>query len=54
MTSGTDRKLAYWDVEESYEIRNIDASISGSINGMDIAPDGRCLVTGGDDKLVKV
>lgn len=28
--------------------------MSGSINGMDIAPDGQSFVTGGDDKLIKV
>ena len=32
----------------------MDGSRSGSINGMDISPDGSIMVTGGDDKLIKV
>lgn len=54
ITSGTDRKLAYWEVYDGSAIREVDASATGSINGMDIAPDGITFVTGGDDKLVKV
>lgn len=54
ITSGTDRKLAYWEVYDGSAIREVDASISGSINGMDISPDGNTFVTGGGDKLVKV
>ena len=54
MTSGSDRKLAYWDALDGSQIREIDGSLSGAINGMDISPDGKQLVTAGADKLVKV
>ncbi|XP_068448325.1 cilia- and flagella-associated protein 52 [Clinocottus analis] len=54
ITSGTDRKVAYWDVFDGAVIRELEGSQSGAINGMHISQDGRHFVTGGDDKLVKV
>ncbi|XP_038597985.1 cilia- and flagella-associated protein 52 isoform X1 [Tachyglossus aculeatus] len=54
LTSGTDRKIGYWEVYDGSLIRELDGSLSGSINGMDIAPDGTYFVSGGDDQLVKV
>ncbi|CAH8622139.1 unnamed protein product [Heterobilharzia americana] len=54
ITSGTDRKIGYWEVYDGSLIRQLDGSRSGSINGMDITTDGDTFVTGGNDKLVKV
>ncbi|KAL4647974.1 cilia- and flagella-associated protein 52 isoform X1 [Arapaima gigas] len=54
ITSGTDRKIGYWEVYDGSAIRELEGSLSGSINGMDISPDGNYFVTGGDDKLLKV
>uniref|UniRef100_A0A7N6AUJ5 Cilia- and flagella-associated protein 52 n=1 Tax=Anabas testudineus TaxID=64144 RepID=A0A7N6AUJ5_ANATE len=54
ITSGTDRKVAYWDVYDGSAIRELEGSKSGAINGMHISQDGKHFVTGGDDKLVKV
>uniref|UniRef100_A0A8C2X6V7 Cilia- and flagella-associated protein 52 n=1 Tax=Cyclopterus lumpus TaxID=8103 RepID=A0A8C2X6V7_CYCLU len=54
ITSGTDRKVVYWDVFDGTVIRELEGSQSGAINGMHISQDGRHFVTGGDDKLVKV
>ncbi|KAM4603483.1 cilia- and flagella-associated protein 52 [Polymixia lowei] len=54
ITSGTDRKIGYWEVYDGSAIRELEGSLSGPINGMHIAQDGRHFVTGGDDKLVKV
>ncbi|VDP85178.1 unnamed protein product [Echinostoma caproni] len=54
ITSGTDRKIGYWEVYDGSLIRQLEGSRSGSINGMDITKDGNTFVTGGDDKLVKV
>ncbi|CAG5947586.1 cilia- and flagella-associated protein 52 [Menidia menidia] len=54
ITSGTDRKVAYWDVYDGSIIRELEGSQSGAINGMHITHDGKYFVTGGDDKLVKV
>jgi len=54
VTSGTDRKICYWESLDGSMIRQIEGSMSGSVNGMDIFSDGTKFVTGGDDKLVKV
>ncbi|KAJ8363474.1 hypothetical protein SKAU_G00123050 [Synaphobranchus kaupii] len=54
ITSGTDRKIGYWEVYDGSPIRELEGSLSGSINGMHISQDGSCFVTGGDEKLVKV
>uniref|UniRef100_A0A8C4XH24 Cilia- and flagella-associated protein 52 n=1 Tax=Erpetoichthys calabaricus TaxID=27687 RepID=A0A8C4XH24_ERPCA len=54
ITSGSDRKIGYWEVFDGAAIRELEGSLSGSINGMDIAQDGRHFVTGGDEKLLKV
>ena len=55
VTSGTDRKIGFWETHgEGERIRELDGSISGSVNAIDISPDGRYLVTGGDDRMIKV
>ena len=54
VTSGTDRKLAYWDTFDGTMIRQVVASTSGAINGMDMSEEGGQIATGGGDKLVKV
>ncbi|XP_024145493.1 cilia- and flagella-associated protein 52 [Oryzias melastigma] len=54
ITSGTDKKVTYWDVYDGSIIRNLEGSLSGPINAMHITKDGSHFVTGGDDKLVKV
>ncbi|KAG2461041.1 CFA52 protein, partial [Polypterus senegalus] len=47
ITSGSDRKIGYWEVFDGAAIRELEGSLSGSINGMDITQDGRHFVTGG-------
>ncbi|CAL8081753.1 unnamed protein product [Calicophoron daubneyi] len=54
ITSGTDRKIGYWEVYDGSLIRQLEGSRSGSVNGMDITKDGERFVTSGDDKIVKV
>ncbi|XP_039271314.2 cilia- and flagella-associated protein 52-like [Styela clava] len=54
ITAGSDRKMAYWETYDGSQIREVDGSLSGDINGMDVSPDGKTVVTGGNDKLVKV
>ncbi|XP_023385618.1 cilia- and flagella-associated protein 52 [Pteropus vampyrus] len=46
ITSGTDRKIAYWEVFDGSVIRELEGSLSGSINGMDITVEGVYFVTG--------
>ncbi|XP_076373067.1 cilia- and flagella-associated protein 52 [Tachypleus tridentatus] len=54
ITSGTDRKIGYWEVYDGSLIRELEGSKSGSVNAMDISHDGQVFVTGGNDKIVKV
>ncbi|KAL4240132.1 Cilia- and flagella-associated protein 52 [Mactra antiquata] len=54
LTSGTDRKLGYWEAFDGSLTRDLEGSKTGSVNAMDISPDGEYFVTGGDDKLLKV
>ncbi|PAA64158.1 hypothetical protein BOX15_Mlig006995g2, partial [Macrostomum lignano] len=54
ITSGTDRKISYWELYDGTLVRELDGSRSGSVNGMDISLDGQYFVTAGDDKIVKV
>ncbi|KAM6971925.1 cilia- and flagella-associated protein 52 [Aplochiton taeniatus] len=54
ITSGTDRKIGYWEAYDGSAIRELEASQSGAINGMHISHNGNHFVTGGDEKLVKV
>ncbi|XP_037073978.1 cilia- and flagella-associated protein 52-like [Pollicipes pollicipes] len=54
ITCGTDRKLAYWEIFDGSLIRELEAAQDGGLNAVDITPDGRFIVTGGDDKLLKV
>ncbi|XP_021093970.1 cilia- and flagella-associated protein 52 isoform X3 [Heterocephalus glaber] len=54
ITSGADRKIAYWEVFDGSVIRELEGALSGSVNGMDITQEGAHFVTGGNDHLVKV
>lgn len=54
ITSGTDRKISYWELFDGTLVRELDGSRSGAVNGMDISLDGQNYVTAGDDKIVKV
>jgi WD40 repeat protein len=63
ITSGSDRKIGYWDLHDGAQIREVDAAAAGNVNGIDIAitPYGTnsilpnyAFVTCGGDKLVKL
>uniref|UniRef100_A0A8B9LUC0 Cilia- and flagella-associated protein 52 n=1 Tax=Astyanax mexicanus TaxID=7994 RepID=A0A8B9LUC0_ASTMX len=54
ITSGTDRKIGYWEVFDGSAIRELYGSLTGAINSMDISQEGEHFVTGGDEKLIKV
>ncbi|XP_033630475.1 cilia- and flagella-associated protein 52-like [Asterias rubens] len=54
ITSGTDRKIGYWEAFNASQIREVDGSKTGAVNGMMVSPDGQHFVTCGDDKLIKV
>jgi WD40 repeat protein len=54
LTTGTDRKVGYWETFDGSMIRELEGSLSGSVNALDISSDGTYFVSGGDDKLIKV
>ena len=54
ITCGTDRKLGYWEISDGSLIRELEAARDGALNALDITADGKYIVTGGDDKLIKV
>ncbi|KAJ8336086.1 hypothetical protein SKAU_G00394290 [Synaphobranchus kaupii] len=54
VTSGSDRKIAYWEVFDGTAVRDLEGSLTGAINAMDISQDGNYFVSGGDDKMLKV
>ena len=54
LTVGTDRKVGYWETVDRSLLRELDGSLSGSVNSIDISVDGSFFATGGDDKLIKV
>ena len=54
LTSGSDHKIGYWEVQDGSALRELEGSKTGSINAMDISSDGTYYITGGEDRLVKV
>jgi len=54
LTTGTDRKLGYWETLDGSMVRELDGSMTGSVNALDVSADGLYFVCGGDDKMVKV
>jgi len=54
VTVSSDKRIVFWDGFNANVIRELEGSINGMPTSVDIAPDGRLFVTGGDDRLVKV
>eukprot|EP00898_Chlorokybus_atmophyticus_P004018 jgi/Chlat1/4617/Chrsp293S00812 len=54
LTTGTDRKITYWDAFDGQAIRVLDGSLSAALNALAISPDGVAFVSGGDDKDVRL
>ncbi len=54
LTGGSDRKIAYWESYDGSQIRELEASKSGTINGLDVDATGNLFITASSDKLVKV
>ncbi len=53
VTCGSDKKISIWETFDGSAIRDLDGS-TATINGLDVSPDGKYFVSGGDDKLIKV
>eukprot|EP00744_Colponema_vietnamica_P001007 GILI01001730.1.p1 GENE.GILI01001730.1~~GILI01001730.1.p1 ORF type:complete len:617 (-),score=150.79 GILI01001730.1:220-2070(-) len=54
LTTGSDRKITYWDTFDSQAIRMLDGSEDGEINALDITREGEHFVSAGEDRLVKL
>lgn len=54
VTTGTDRKVTWWDAFDGQAIRILEGSNAAEINALDISAAGDVVVTGGGDKDVKI
>ena len=54
LTTGSDRKITYWDCFDGEAIRMLDGSTTGEVNTLAISADGEIFVSGGEDKIVKM
>merc|ERR1719461_2043504 len=54
LTTGTDRKITYWDAIQGTPIRIIDGSDTASVDALAIGPLGEFIVSGGGDKIVRL
>lgn len=54
LTSGTDRKVGYWEVLDGTLVREVEGSPSGAVNAVDINANGEQFASGGDDQMVKL
>lgn len=54
LTTGTNRKISYWETYDGSLIRDVEGSPAAGLNAIDISPDGQYMVTGGNDQMVKV
>ena len=54
ITTGTDRKITYWDAADGSAIRIVDGSPAAEVCSLSVAPDGHSFVSGGGDMIVKL
>ncbi|XP_063235469.1 cilia- and flagella-associated protein 52 [Bacillus rossius redtenbacheri] len=54
ITVGSNRKIGYWEVFDGSLVREVEGSTSSSLNCVDVSSDGRLIVTGGNDQIVKM
>jgi WD40 repeat protein len=54
LTTGTDRKVCYWDCFDGQAIRMIDGSTEGEVNTLAITSEGEHFASGGSDKVLKL
>jgi WD40 repeat protein len=53
VTTGTDRKIQYWDAVNCVAIRELEGG-SGELHSLDLAGDGSFYATAGDERVVKL
>jgi WD40 repeat protein len=54
LTTGSDRKITYWDTYDGQAIRVLEGSEEGELTTLDISGSGSHYVSGGEDRLVKL
>jgi len=54
VSTGTDRKIGFWETYDGSLIRELDGSLTDSVNALDVSDDGVYVVSGGSDKIIKV
>ena len=54
LTTGSNRKITYWDCFDGQAIRMLDGSETGEINALAVTESGEHFVSGGQDKRVKL
>ena len=54
ITTGSDRKVSYWDIFDGQTIRMLDGSEEGEINALAITREGEHFLSGGEDHIVKL
>ena len=48
------RKINYFECFDGSQIRSLEGSLSGAIQGLKVTNDGKYMITGGQDRLLKV
>jgi len=54
LTTGSDRKIAYWDTFDGQAIRVLEGSDEGELCSLAISKSGQTFCSGGQDRLLKV
>lgn len=54
LTTGSDRKITYWEKFDGQVIRKIDGSEEGELNALAITHSGEHFVTGGEDTILRI
>ena len=54
ITTGSDRKITYWDTFDGQAIRMLDGSEEGEVNALAINKEGNHFASGGEDQVVKL
>ncbi|XP_015380086.1 PREDICTED: cilia- and flagella-associated protein 52-like [Diuraphis noxia] len=54
LTCGTNRYIGFWEALDGSLIREIEGSSASALNSLDVTPNGKYIVTGSSDQMVKV
>lgn len=54
VTTGSDRKITYWDCFDGQAIRMLDGSETDELNALSISREGEHFASGGNDKILRL